>query len=290
MPRLSERDRERLSLFVDEMVAMRKQRDWSQADLAVQARYSKGLIGAVEIYERGPTTALARALDRAFGLPGTFERLHAKIRGTAFPAAFGEFAEHEARARSLLIFEHAMMPGLFQTEAYARSVLSNHPNVTPDEVSERVAGRLARQAVLTRDEPPLPVMWVLLDEFVLLREIGGPAVMADQLSHLADMAALPNVTVQVIPRGAGSHPGLLGKFDIAEFAGAETILFAEDIADGSISDDPATVAEVTLRWRYLASMALPVAASLELIQEALDRWTTERGVSQLTAVPTVDLV
>jgi transcriptional regulator with XRE-family HTH domain len=289
MAKLSERDREQLSLFVDEMVAQRTARGWSQADLATETNYSRGLIGAVETYERTPTEPLAKALDKAFGLPRTFERLRMKIRSTAFPAAFGEFAEHEAKANTLLIFEHAYVTGLLQTEGYARAVLERHPNVTQAEVAERLTDRLGRQVVLKRKDPSRPVLWVLIDEFTLDREIGGPVVMADQLASLAEAARLINVTVQVIPRGIGAHPGLQGTFYIAEQYRAESIVFIEGADDGRITDDPEAVAEVTQRWRYLASLALPAGLSLELIQERQERWTKtakERGVSRLTPVPT----
>jgi len=111
MARLSDRDRERLSLFVDEMRAMREQRGWSRADLAAQAKYSESLIAMVETYHRGPTQSLAKALDRAFetpgftedtpkqpGTPGTFGRLWLKLRTISFPESFRSFAEHEANA------------------------------------------------------------------------------------------------------------------------------------------------------------------------------------------------
>jgi transcriptional regulator with XRE-family HTH domain len=289
MAKLSERDRERLSLFVDEMIAQRTARGWSQADLANAASYSKSLIAQVEIYDRAPTEQLARALDRAYGMPDTFLRLYRKIRG-GFPAAFGEFAEYEAKAKTLLIFEHSYIPGQLQTEAYAQAVLEHHPNVTPDEVAERVEARTKRRAVVTRKEPAPPMLWVLIGEQVLDQEIGGPAVMADQLAQLAEAAVLPNVTIQVIPRSFGAHPGMQGTFYVAEFTGRASIVFTEDILSGKISDDPAAVAEATLTWRYLASVALPVGASLELIQEKQKRWTAEttRGARALTAVPTAE--
>lgn len=289
MAKLSERDRERLSIFVDEMIAQRQHRDWSQPELAGRANVSKSLVAAVETYERAPTQVFAKAVDRAFGMPGTFARLQVKAGSVAFPVAFGEFAEHEAQASTLLICEHSYIPGLFQTEDYACAVLSHHPNVTADVVAERVAGRLARQAVLTREDPAAPVLWVLIDEMVLHRDIAPADVMRDQLERLAEVAGLPNVTVQVLPLSAGSHPGLLGKFDVAEKPGAASIVFLEDESDGRITDDVSTVAEIMLRWRYLCSKALPSEMSVEVIQEAQARWTKASpttGASRLTAVAT----
>jgi len=75
--------------------------------------------------------------------------------GRGVPPSLRAFASYEAQAITLWTFEHSVMPGLLQTEDYARAVLERHPNVTPEQVTERVAGRLARQAVLDRDDPPL---------------------------------------------------------------------------------------------------------------------------------------
>jgi ribosome-binding protein aMBF1 (putative translation factor) len=127
------RSREALSLFVDEMRALREQRGWSQAGLAQSASYSALLIAMVETYQRAPTRGLARALDRAFATPGyaedaesgdwtfgTFGRLWYKLRTVSFPASFRPFAEREEEATALRTFEHSLMPGLLQTQDYAR--------------------------------------------------------------------------------------------------------------------------------------------------------------------------
>lgn len=290
MAKLSERDQERLKPFVTEMIKQREHRGWSQADLAKASTYSKSLIASVETYERAPTDPLAKALDKGFDLPGTFERLYDLVRGSAFPAAFGEFAQYEALAVTLMVFELAYAPGLLQTENYARAVLSHHHTVTEEQVTERVRARLDRQQVLTREDPAPPVCWFLVDESMLTREIGSAEVMAEQLDRMIEAGSQPGVSVQVVPRSTGAHPGLAGTFYIAELRDGTTIVFCEDIKDGSITDDPATVAEVMQRWRYITSLALPQAASLELIQEMRDAWkatsSQARGAKQLTAVPT----
>ena len=104
-----------------------------------------------------------------------------------------------------------MIPGLLQTPQYARAILETHPDVTEDVVNERLAGRLFRQAVLDREDPPPPVVCALIDQSALMREIGGPTVMRDQLAHLVAVSRRPNITVQIIPN-TGAHPGLLGAF------------------------------------------------------------------------------
>jgi len=90
-----------------------------------------------------------------------------------FPASFRSFAPHEAEATALYIFEHSLIPGLLQTEAYARAILETHPDVTEDVVIQRLAGRLSRQEILERDDPLPPVVCALIDQSALNREIGG---------------------------------------------------------------------------------------------------------------------
>jgi hypothetical protein len=153
-------------------------------------------------------------------------------------------------------------------------VLETHPNAPGEVVEERVAARLARQAVLDRDEPPPPLLWVLLDEHVLTRQIGNAKVMHDQLARLAGMARRPNITVQVIP-GLGAHPGLLGAFAIAEVAGLPAIVYLETAHDGQTLEDPDVGAKMSVRFDALRTEALTGRASLSLIETAIEeRWTT----------------
>jgi transcriptional regulator with XRE-family HTH domain len=287
MPELSERDREALSLFVDEMRALREQRGWSQAGLAQSASYSASLIAMVETYQRAPTRGLARALDRAFATPGyaedaesgdwtfgTFGRLWHKLRTVSFPASFRPFAEREEEATALRTFEHSLMPGLLQTQDYARAVLATKPGATDADIEADVADRIARQWILTRDTPPPPRLWVLLDEGILYRPVAPAPVMRDQLDHLTAMSHRPNVTIQVVPYAAGGHSGLLGAFIHADLPAAPSIVFMEDASGGRVAEDASAVAKVALCFEALRSDALPKAASRDLIAKvARERWT-----------------
>lgn len=178
-----------------------------------------------------------------------------RLRNLPFPASFRSFAPHEAEATALYTFEHSFIPGLLQTEAYARAVMEAYPDATEEVVSERLAGRLSRQAILDRDDPPPPVVCALIDQSALNREIGGPMVMREQLVHLAAMSCRPNITVQIIPN-TGPHPGLLGAFTVADLEGAPGIVNLEDVADGRVAEDAATVSMVALRFHSLRGDAL----------------------------------
>jgi transcriptional regulator with XRE-family HTH domain len=273
MTALSERDRETLSVFVDEMRAMREQRGWSQGELAEAARYSESLIAMVETYRRAPTESLARALDAAFGTPDTFSRLQRKVRTVSFPAAFRPFADHEELAVALRWFEHSLVPGLLQTEEYARAVLSTRPNASETEIEGAVADRIVRQQVIARSDPPPPLLWVLIDEGVLYRPVAPPVVMYDQFMHLVDQSKLPNVTIQIVPYAAGGHSGLLGAFIVAELPAAQRVVFISDVSGGHVAEDNMSVAEAALRFDALRSEALPKTASRDLIVKvAQERW------------------
>jgi transcriptional regulator with XRE-family HTH domain len=286
---LSERDRESVSLFVDEMKADRAQRKWSQAELARQAHCSESSIAMVESYQRPPTASLAKALDKAFGTSGTYARMERRLCNLPFPASFRSFAPHEAEAATLSTHEHSLVPGLLQTPEYARAVLQTKPNASDDEVENLVTARLARQSVLGRDDPPAPLMYALIDEGALNRPVAPPAVMHDQLAHLVDLSRKPNVTIQVVPYDAGGHSGLLGAFVIADRPSAARIVFIEDVTGGRVSEDAATVAEVVLRFNALRSEALPKGASRTLMESVAGRWkeaTSLAGGSRATAATT----
>jgi transcriptional regulator with XRE-family HTH domain len=284
---LSERDRERLSLFVDEMRAMRADRGWSRAELAAQAQYSESLIAMVETYQRAPTQSLAKALDRAFrtpgftedapgrpGTPGTFGRLWRKLRNISFPEPFRAFVEREENAATLRMCEHSLVPGLLQTEAYARAVISTRPGVTEADIEADVAERIARQWILTREDPSPPRVLALLDEGVLHRPIASAQAMHDQLIHLVELSMLPNITIQVVPYAAGGHSGLAGAFIIADFADEPSIVWLDDAAGSRVAEDAGTMSFVTLRFDALRSEALPKVASRDLIAKvAKEEWT-----------------
>jgi hypothetical protein len=201
-------------------------------------------------------------------------RLWHKLRSVSFPASFRSFVEHEEKATELRMFEHSLVPGLLQTEDYARATLERQPNVTQDQVSEWLAARMARQAVLTRKTPRPPLVWAVLDEAVLYREVGGPKVMHDQLMHLVAASELPNVTIQILPSSAGGHSGLLGAFIIADFPAEQSIVFLDDLLGGRVAEDATAVSEAAVHFSSLRSEALPKAASRDLILKvAEERWT-----------------
>ena len=257
--------------FGSEVRRAREAAGMSQAELGALVPCDKSVVSRIEAGLVQADEAFARACDVTFGhLDGFFMRFWKDCQtwGAAFPAAFREFAAYEAEAVTIWTFQHSLMPGLFQTEGYARAVLERHPNVTSEQVAERLAARLARQAVLERADPPL--LWVLLDENVLHRCVGGATIMQDQMMHLATMARRPNITVQVIPREE-AHVGLTGALSMAETADV-FVAHLEHIADGLMTDSPAIVALASTRFDALKADAYRRSESLTLIEEMAEKW------------------
>jgi transcriptional regulator with XRE-family HTH domain len=132
------------------------------------------------------------------------------------PTGFGIYVGLEAEATGLRIYETQVVHGLLQTPEYARAVLREaYKKETPEQLERLAELRLKRQEVLAREEPP--DLWLILDEAVIRRTIGGPEVMRTQLERLVEASEWPNVTLQVLPFASGAHPALLGAFSIIEF-------------------------------------------------------------------------
>jgi transcriptional regulator with XRE-family HTH domain len=260
-----------LMAFAEELRAHRAQAEMSRDDLAAKVSYSSSLIAMIETGRRSPSRKLAELLDVVFSLPGTFARLEKRLRDVPFPASFRPFVQHEAEAAALRWYEHALVPGLLQTEDYARGVLSTRPNTSDDQIEELVAARMQRQDVLSCEEPPL--LWTLIDEAALYREVGSAQVMNGQFRQLVDLSGRPHITIQVVPYSAGPHSGLLGAFVIAEVDESPPIAYLETAAEGETVEDPSVLARLALTFDNLRSKALPDVASRDLIVKvAEERW------------------
>jgi hypothetical protein len=283
-------DHDKCQDFVANLKADREARGWSQERLAAESHCT--VVAMIESFARSPLEEHGRAFDAALGLKDVFAKGAREIQGDAFPPAFRSFAEEEKKATDLCIFEHSLVPGIFQTERYAQAILQTHPNTSEATVQERVTGRLARQEILTRTDPPPPRVWAVLDEVVLRRRVGDASVMHEQLTRLVELADYPKVKIQVI-EGMPGHAGLAGAFWIAERERYPSIVFLEDSADGRVVEDTAKVTQVWLAFRAMQTEALPVRASRDLMArmaEELWKGSAPTGVKALTAPPTAQRV
>ena len=132
------------------------------------------------------------------------------------PQWFRVYVDLEQAASLIRAFEAQFVPGLLQTEAYARAVMGGALEESPDDTQRRVELRVARQSLLTSKDAPR--LWAVIDEAALRRPVGGPEVMREQFDHLIECSRLHNVTLQILPYGAGAHPAMVGAFSILRFA------------------------------------------------------------------------
>jgi transcriptional regulator with XRE-family HTH domain len=194
--------------FAYELRELRRAHGLTQRRFGERIGYSESTIGMIEQGRRAPTQHFADLVDAAFGLPGTFAKHYLKTTWAGAPEHFRPWLLEEQEATSLRGYEPTLIPGLFETEAYARAVLRSEPGITSRELDERVAARMERKAIITREKPPLIIS--IIDEGALRRPVGGAEVMREQLQHLLDLARYPNVTLQVLPYTANALCGLQG--------------------------------------------------------------------------------
>ncbi|WP_327236585.1 helix-turn-helix domain-containing protein [Streptomyces sp. NBC_01317] len=149
-------------------------------------------------------------LVKAANKPGWWHRYR-----DALPSWFSAYVSLEDEARLIRTYEPHYVPGLLQTEEYARAVLSAGVHRNPTELERRVALRAKRQQLLTKADAP--ILWILMEEAVLRRPVGGVDVMRGQIDRLIELASRPNVTLQIMPFSIGPHLGAFGPFHLFRF-------------------------------------------------------------------------
>jgi transcriptional regulator with XRE-family HTH domain len=271
----SEHSHSGLALFAAELQAARAKAGLSQDELAGRINDSPSTVAMIENLKRVPRPEFAEGCDQVLGTPGTFARLQQYARTMALPSWFQQYAEIEAAATQLRLFENTVMPGLLQTEQYARAVLAVQPNTSEDAVMQRLAARLDRKAILDRDDPPL--LWIVIDEAVLHRTIHSPQVMNEQLLHLAGLALRPNITIEVLPFAAEAYYGLLGAFALADMTEAVRVAYLETVVEGYVVENPSVVAEVMLIFDSLRSEILSPGRSRDLIMKRAEKYGSDQG-------------
>jgi transcriptional regulator with XRE-family HTH domain len=184
----------------------------------------------------------------------------------AFPDWFGTYLGLEAEAASIRTYEIQLVPGLLQTEGYARALYEVDEGDSPEEIEVAWTTRLTRQEILSGSNPPR--YWVVLSEAALRRVIGGRAVMRDQLLHLADVTDLPNITIQVIANEQGAHPAMYAPFVILDFPERADpgVVYLEHLAGALYIDKPDQVDRYSVAFNYLVATALPPKQSMDLIR------------------------
>jgi len=206
------------------------------------------------------------SLAREAGNPGWWHDY-----GDLLPHWFEPYISLEAAASVIRNYEVQFVPGLLQTEGYAREVIRlGYPSITDQELNRRAELRMGRQRLLSRPSPPR--LWAALDEAVLRRPIGGPGVMRGQVAHLIEMAENPAVTVQIVPFSVGGHSAAGGPFAILRFAEPELsdVVYLEQLTSALYLEKAPEVDRYLEVMERLCVQAETAADSVKLLQQIRD--------------------
>jgi transcriptional regulator with XRE-family HTH domain len=254
-----------LGFFAAEVVRLRKARGLSQPALARLLNYSPSQVAKIETGERIPKRPLALRLDQAFETDGHFARLQALVENTSVLPWFRDLYLVEGEATEVRTYESYLIPGLLQTESYARAAVeAARPTLSPEEVDKAVAIRMTRQEIFERDRPPRS--WFIIDESALARQAASPATMRGQCEHLLEMARRPEVTIQVIENGEGICCAFGRAFVLLSFDHQSDLVYFEEVGSAKYIRKTEEVDRYSLAFDHLRASALPDGKSAELIR------------------------
>jgi hypothetical protein len=227
---------------------------------------AKSTVSNVEAGRRKLDESQAKIIDKRFGTGGLFELLLWYSRNGHDPNWAKSVTEYEAAALVIRIYHGQIIPAPFQTEDYARSLLM--AGSTVQDLEGTLKARMERQnAVLHRRDTPF--VWALLDEKVLDDWFGGPAVMRAQLRHMLELMERPHVSIRIIPRSAGAHPGIDGVFRIISIDSRD-IAYAGARRGGRLIEMPGEVREFRIDFDLIGQKAASDDASRVLIERRLE--------------------
>jgi transcriptional regulator with XRE-family HTH domain len=252
------------SIYGDWLKQQREKAGLTQQQLAEAAVMTRSHIAHIEAGRRTPSKEDARRLDRALNT--------GNVLSSFLPPEEAAVADYFESARLLeqqavMIREFALsfVPGILQTERYARAVLStSFPRVGEEECDGRLVTRLERAKIL--DDPVTPTVWVLLDEAVLHRAVGGGQVMAEQMNHLAQLVESDRVRIHVMPYEVGSYQLAQSLLTLMDFEDQPPVAYSEGLELGKLHDSPAVVSKLQGAYALALSDALPLKESLAMLK------------------------
>ncbi|MDV9196828.1 helix-turn-helix domain-containing protein [Streptomyces sp. Wh19] len=267
-----------------ELVRLRKEAGLDQKDVAKALRCT---VAKVSYYEKSERPVVLRDLDEVllplYNVPKDrwddylLAARNARRKGwwegsegTPMPSWFSLFVGLEQGASQVRAYESEAVPGLLQTRAYTDAITRRGTAERADDEVERLVDlRQARQAVLSRKSTPLR-LWTVLNEAVLRRVVGSPAIMRDQLLHLAEMTRHPKITVQVLPYEHGAHPGMAaGPFQILGFPWPTDpgVAYVEHRAGACYLERDHEIEAHTVAFEHLVALALSPESSVAVVRE-----------------------
>ena len=254
----------------------------TQRDIARRLEWSPSKVIRIESGQVAVSTVDLRALLREYGIEdkGHIEQLVDLARSSkkqswsqyrdVLSSAGMDYFGYEASAHIVRQYEPLLVPGLLQTEDYAREILRHAYASSEPVIERRVDARKARQELLERDDQPQ--LFFILDEAAIRRCVGGPEIMGRQLDRLTELADRDRISIQILPFSKGAHEGMAGPFAHLEFAGDDDdVLFLEGRIDAVLKDDEEDRSEVSRHLEIFQELELEATNTKEfarLMKEA----------------------
>ncbi|WP_461036522.1 helix-turn-helix domain-containing protein [Streptomyces mayteni] len=269
-PKTRNADDERPAIWVGYgklLKLFRERAKLNQQQLADAVGYSLEQVASIEQGRRPAKESFTDAAERVLKTGGVLKALQDDVDLARLPRFFQDFAAHEIEAVSRFSYDPLLIPGLLQTEDYARTLFMNHcPPLDDEMVQLSVEARLARQKLLTR--VPMADLCFIIGESVLHNPIGGADLMRGQCERLLEAQKQRNVVVQVMPAMIGPHPGLNGPMVLLETSKHRRVGYVESQEVGTLVTAPGDVSAFGLRYGKLRSQALNAEESARLIERA----------------------
>lgn len=273
----------RLRRLAAELRRLRASAELSREQVEEQTGVNEGTLYRIENARTRPQRRTLVALLDLYGVSDPLRADLLDIAKTAdgqgwarphdwqLPGEYTAYISFEAEARAVRNYESLFIPGLLQTEAYGRAMVTGVlPAATPAEIDERVRARAERQKLLDGTDPL--ELRAVVDEAAIRRVVGGPAIMAAQLAHVAEMSQRTNVNVQVITFGAGAHPGMPGSFVHMEFRSEldPELVYVDTLAGDIFLEADADIRRYRAMFDHLRARALTQDDSARLISSVAE--------------------
>jgi transcriptional regulator with XRE-family HTH domain len=228
----------------------------------------RDMVDLLRLYEVTDPGEVAEflALAREANAPGWWQHY-----GDVLPQWFRTYVDLESAASLIRTYEGQFVPGLLQTDGYMRAVVGGaHLEDSGEEVGRRVRLRMARQTLLTGEQPPR--LWAVVDEAALRRPVGGRDVMRGQLERLVEATKLPNVTLQVLPFDSGAHPAMVGSFSVLRFPDQELpdVVYLEHLTSALYLNKPDEVDKYLHVMETICVRAAAPDQTVELLEQILE--------------------
>jgi transcriptional regulator with XRE-family HTH domain len=237
-------------------------------ELGARTGYSSSTIASFEQGRRIPPPRFIDKADEVLGGHGVLVELKEEVARAQYPAFFRDAARLEAEAVELHVYASMAVPGLLQTEEYARAVFAmRRPLLDEDTVAQRVAARLARQEIFSR--APLPTISFVIEEVAMRRPLGGQRVIRGQLEQILLYGQRRNVEIQVMPTDREEHAGLAGPFTLIETQEGRRMAYVEAHKDSHLYTGRKSVREIEEQYGILRAQALTPRETLALVEKFL---------------------